>query len=159
MQRDLRCEWLIEKSVRYNALYTRVMEKCICYISKKYGMKETLCVGDFEFLAAVANARTEDVNMAQIARLLAVNPSSATRRTRRLMDCDLVSKMSDSADERRYQIALTEKGHAFWAEMEEHLQAMMQEICDPVTQEEMQTVIAFTDQCIDSLQKILDEWA
>jgi DNA-binding MarR family transcriptional regulator len=159
VSRDPRCEWLIEKSVRYHALSGKVIEKRLAQMCQKHGLSDMLCLGDYEFLAAVANAKTDNVNMAQIARLLAVNPSSATRRTRRLMDCGLVSKTSDSADERRYQIALTEKGHAFWAEMEERLQAMMQEICDPVTQEEMQTVIAFTDQCIDSLQKILDEWA
>ncbi|MBR2943404.1 MAG: MarR family transcriptional regulator [Clostridia bacterium] len=157
MSRDPRCEWLIEKSVRYHALSGKVIEKRLAQMCQKHGLADTLCLGDYEFLAAVANAKTENVNMAQIARLLGVNPSSATRRNRRLLDCGLVSKTSDAADERRYQIALTDEGRAFYAEMDQVIFDVTQVMYSTVTAEEMNAVYAFTEKCIENLQKILDE--
>ena len=157
MSRDPRCEWLIEKSVRYHALSGKVIEKRLAQMCQKHGLADTLCLGDYEFLAAVANAKTENVNMAQIARLLGVNPSSATRRNRRLLDCGLVSKTSDAADERRYQIALTDEGRTFYEEMDKAIFDVTQVMYSTVTEEEMNAVYSFTEKCIENLQKILDE--
>lgn len=157
MSRDPRCEWLIEKNVRYHALAGKVIEKRLAQACQKHALSDTLCVGDFEFLSAVANAKTEDVSMAQIARLLGINPSSATRRNRRLLACGLVSKTSDAADERRYQIALTEEGRAFYAEMDREVFAITQAIYSTVTDAEMNAVYAFTEKCIQNLQRLLDD--
>lgn len=157
MSRDPRCEWLIEKSVRYRALSGKVIEKRLAQMCAKHALPDTLCMGDYEFLAAVANAKTENVNMAQIARLLGVNPSSATRRNRRLLDCGLVSKTSDAADERRYQIALTDEGRTFYEEMDKAIFDVTQVMYSTVTEEEMNAVYSFTEKCIENLQKILDE--
>ena len=157
MSRDPRCEWLIEKSVRYHALSGKVIEKRLAQMCQKHGLSDMLCLGDYEFLAAVANAKTDNVNMAQIARLLGVNPSSATRRNRRLLDCGLVSKTSDAADERRYQIALTDEGRIFYEEMDRAIFDVTQVMYSTVTEAEMNAVYAFTEKCIENLQKILDE--
>ena len=157
MPRDPRCEWLIEKNTKYHTLAAKVIEKNLVRICEKHGLGEELCPGDYEFLASLANAREDDVSMAQIARQLGVNPSSATRRTRRLMECGLVTKTSDAADERRYQLALTDAGRAFCAEMDDVIFGVTQAIYTGVSDAEMQAVFSFTEKCIANLQRILDE--
>lgn len=157
MSRDPRCEWLIEKNAKYNALAAKVIEKRLTRMCEKHALGDVLCLGDYEFLSAVANAKTPDVSMAQIARELGVNPSSATRRNRRLLECGLVSKTTDATDERRYQIALTDAGRAFWEEMDKTIFDVTQVIYSTVTDEEMKAVFSFTEKCIENLQKVLDE--
>ena len=157
MSIDPRCEFLIEKTAKYHALTAKIIEKRLEQMCRKHGLKDTLCLGDYEFLCVVANARTPDVSMAQVARQLGVNPSSATRRNRRLLECGLVSKTSAAADERRYQIALTEDGRTFWEEMDKTLYDMTQVVYSTITEEEMNAVYAFTEKCVANLQKILDE--
>ena len=157
MARDPRCEWLIEKNAKYHALSAKVIEKRLAQQCVAHALSDTLCLGDFEFLAAVATATTPDVSMAQIARLLGVNPSSATRRNRRLLECGLVSKTSDAADERRYQITLTDAGRAFYDEMDRIIFEITQVMYSAVTDEEMKAVFSFTEKCIESMQRMLDE--
>lgn len=157
MSLDPRCQWLIEKYAKYRSLSDRVLEKRITRMCKKHQLGDTLCLGDFEFLAAVANADTPDVSMAQVARLLEINPSSATRRNRRLLSCGLVSKTSDAADERRYQIALTPAGRLFFDEMDKEIYDITQIIYSTVTDEEMNAVFSFTEKCIENIQTLLEE--
>ena len=157
MSRDPRCEWLIEKNAKYHALAAKVIEKRLVQMCEKHALRDTLCLGDYEFLSVVATAKKQDVSMAQVARALGVNPSSATRRNRRLLECGLVSKTSDAADERRYQIALTQEGRAFWDEMDRAIFEVTQVMYSTVTDEEMNAVYAFTEKCIENLQKLLDE--
>ena len=157
MSRDPRCEWLIEKNAKYHALAAKVIEKRLVQMCEKHALRDTLCLGDYEFLSVVATAKKQDVSMAQDARALGVNPSSATRRNRRLLECGLVSKTSDAADERRYQIALTQEGRAFWDEMDRAIFEVTQVMYSTVTDEEMNAVYAFTEKCIENLQKLLDE--
>lgn len=156
MTRDPRCEWLNEKLVRYRALSTRVLEKQLEKVCEAHGVSEKLCMGDYQFLAAVANAKEPNISMAQVARQLGVNPSSATRRNQRLLECGFVSKTSDAADERRYQIALTQQGRAFYEEMHTAIFGCIQAMFSTITEEEFEAVYAFTDKCNDNLQKILD---
>lgn len=156
MARDPRCEWLTEKLVRYRALSTKVFEKQLDEVCCAHGLTDKLCLGDYQFLAAVANAKTKDVSMAQIARHLGVNPSSATRRNQRLLECGFVTKTSDAADERRYQIALTEEGKAFLEDMDRAVFECTQLMYSTITEEELAAVYSFTDKCNDNLQKILD---
>lgn len=157
MARDPRCEWLIEKNAKYHALSAKVIEKRLVRMCEKYALGDTLCLGDYEFLSVVANAKTPDVSMAQIARELGVNPSSATRRNRRLMECGLVSRTTDASDERRYQIELTDMGRAFTADMDQYIFQVSQTVYSTITEEEMNAVFAFTEKCIENLQKVLDE--
>lgn len=157
MSRDPRCEWLIEKNAKYHALAGKVIEKRLEQMCERYGLAEELCLGDYEFLSVVACAKTKDVSMAQVARALGVNPSSATRRNRRLLECGLVSKTSDVSDERRYQIALTDAGAKFWEEMDAAMSEITQRIYSTITQEEMNAVFSFTEKCIENLQGLLDE--
>jgi len=157
MSRDPRCEWLIEKNAKYHALAAKVIEKRLEQMCKAHALSDTLCLGDYEFLSVVAGAKTKDVSMAQIARQLGVNPSSATRRNRRLLACGLVSKTTDVSDERRYQIALTDDGRAFWEEMDRAIFDITQIMYSTITDEEMKAVFSFTEKCIENLQKILDE--
>lgn len=157
MSRDPRCEWLIEKNAKYHALAAKVIEKRLAQMCEAHALSDTLCLGDYEFLSVVATAKTKDVSMAQVARALGVNPSSATRRNRRLLECGLVSKTTDAADERRYQIALTDAGRAFWEEMDREIFNITQDIYSTVTDAEMNAVYAFTEKCIENLQRLLDE--
>jgi len=157
MSRDPRCEWLIEKNAKYHALAAKVIEKRLARMCKAHALSDTLCLGDYEFLSAVASAKTSDVSMAQIARQLGVNPSSATRRNRRLLACGLVSKTTDASDERRYQIALTDDGRAFWEEMDRAIFDITQVMYSTITDEEMKAVFSFTEKCIENLQRIMDE--
>ena len=156
MARDPRCEWLNEKSAKYQALCVRVVEKHLTRCCREHGVAP-LCMGDYQFLWVVANAKSPDVSMAQIARELGVNPSSATRRNRRLLECGLVINLPDEKDERRYNIALTQTGRAFFDEMDATLLAATQRMYSTVTQEELSAVFRFTEKCIENLQLMLDE--
>ena len=157
MHQDPRCIWLNEKSARYRALSARVIDKQLARICCEHGMETPICLGDFQFLSAVAEAKTQDVSMAQIAKLLGVNPSSATRRNRRLLECGLVSNQADARDERRYMIALTEKGRGFYADMDDAMRSVVRRMYSTITEEEMNAVFTFTEKCLANLQDMLDE--
>lgn len=157
MPRDPKSEWLTERYAIYRALSDRVMDRCLEAMRRKHGIKAALCLGDFEFLAAVANAPEQDASMAQIARLLGVNPSSATRRNRRLLGYGLVENCVDERDERRYKIALTPRGRAFWTDVDRALLEASRAMYSSVTEEEMDCVYAVTEKCIANLQRILEE--
>ena len=156
MPKDPRCEWLNEKNARYRALSERVIEKHLIRCCREQNVPP-LCLGDFQFLWAAANAETSDVSMAQIARTLEVNPSSATRRNRRLLECGLVVNHPDEKDERRYIVALTQAGTAFCEYMDKVMLETTRGIYSGVSEEEMNAVYSFTEKCIANLQRMLDE--
>ena len=156
MARDPRCEWLNEKSAKYRALSERVIEKLLLSCCRAHGVAP-LCVSDFRFLWAVANAKEQDVSMARIARVLGVNPSSATRRNRRLLECALVTNVQDEKDERRYNIALTQAGRAFYEDMDATLLEATRRMYSTVTEEEMNAVFRFTEKCIENLELMLED--
>lgn len=155
MSTDPRCKWLCEKNAKYRALSARMIEKKLEQVCSEEGVDPALCLGDFQFLSAVANA--DAVTMAEIARMLGVNPSSATRRNRRLLECGLVSNCVDAKDERRYSIELTEKGRRFYSRMDAAMQDVVRRIFSTITEEEMDAVYAFTEKCLQNLQHMLDE--
>ncbi len=156
MPMDPRCAWLTAKSAKYHALSVKLVEKLLVEVCRKYDLAVSLCVGDFDFLSIVAGAEDGDVSMAQIAKRLEINPSSATRRARHLLACELVSKTADAADERRYLITLTDSGRAFFTEMDALLLKATEAMYSTVTQDEMNSVFSFTEKCIENLQRILD---
>ena len=157
MPRDPRCIWLNEKSARYRALSARVIEKQLARICCEHGMETPICLGDFQFLSAVAEAKTQDVSMAQIAKLLGVNPSSATRRNRRLLECGLVSNQADARDERRYMIALTEKGRGFYADMDDAMRSVVRRMYSTITEEEMNTFSRMLEKLTANARKLSEE--
>jgi DNA-binding MarR family transcriptional regulator len=153
---DPRCAWLTAQSAKYHALCLNLVEKHLAEVCAQFDLKGSLCAGDYDFLSIVAGTADGNVSMAEIARRLEINPSSATRRARRLLACQLVSKSVDTSDERRYPLALTPLGRAFFTEMDNRLLAATQTMYATVTQDEMDKVFSFTEKCIENLQRMLD---
>lgn len=153
---DPRCQWMTEKRAKYQMLASKALDKCLDKVCREQNIP-SLCLGDYECLAAVAEQEGGDISMAEISRKLGVNPSSVTRRNRRLLECGLVRMQADETDERRYRIEATEAGCAFYARMQELVQVITSRVYTGVTQEEVRAVFSFTEKCISNMQAFLDE--
>ena len=155
--KEPRCQRLIEQTSRYRALSLRLVEKELAEVCQHQNVEVSLCVGDFDFLVVIENEPRSMISMAEAAKALGINPSSATRRVRRLLECGLITKTVDQADDRRYWIALTEAGIRLMKELDDCLLAATREMYAMVTDEEMEMVFSFMDKCIEGLQRVLKE--
>lgn len=154
---DSRCERMIAQTAKYRALSVKLIERMLDVVCYGQKIHTALCSGDYDFLMVVREAAGGDISMAQVARQLEINPSSTTRRARRLLECGLISKTLDASDDRRYQIALTEKGDRFMEEMEVRMREVTHEMYAQVTEDEMTKVLSFMDKCIEGMQQALKE--
>ena len=156
MRTDPRCRRLSELSEQSHLLYRQLAERYLARECRALGLTEGLCAGDYAFLNAVGESAGDCAVMAEAARRLGINPSTATRQVNRLLAGGLVTKSAAPDDERRYEIRLTPSGRALLERMEARLYAAVQTAFESVTGEELQTVFRFMEKYNGSLAGLLE---
>lgn len=156
MRMDPRCKRLTELSAQSQQLYRQLAERFFLRECEKRGLADTLCFGDYVFLAAVEETPEKCAAMSRIARLLNINPSTATRQVNRLLAADMVTKSAAPDDDRRYEIRVTPAGRELLAVMEEELYAAVQSAFESVTDEELTAVYSYLEKHNGSLARLLE---
>ena len=154
MRIDPRCKRVNELSDQYHQLFRQVAERYLSEECAKAGV-ESLCLGDCSFLFTVGEEPSGMISMADAAKKLEINPSTATRQVNRLLLSGLVTKSPSHGDERRYDVRLTEKGAALLERMDERLYEAVQKTYADVSEEEMQTVYGYLEKCIGQLNRLV----
>ena len=153
---DERCLRLIAGTARYNALAAQLTEKYLSSLCSQYALALPLCKGDYDALSSIAQAEGT-TTMVSIARKLGVNPSSVTRNVKKLLEDNLISKIVDPADERRFQLTVTELGAQICKSMAKKLEDAVTFMYADVTPEQMQIVFGFSDHCASCLEALINE--
>ena len=154
MRIDPRCKRVNELSDQYHQLFRQVAERYLSEEGAKAGV-ESLCLGDYSFLFTIGEEPSGMISMADAAKKLGINPSTATRQVNRLFMSGLVTKSPSRGDERRYDVRLTEKGAALLERMDERLYEAVQKTYVDVSEEEMQTVYGYLEKCIGQLNRLV----
>ncbi|MBR1821064.1 MAG: MarR family transcriptional regulator [Clostridia bacterium] len=154
---DPRCKRLTELSAQSQQLYRQLAERFLLRACEARGLSEAICFGDYVFLAAVGESPEGCATMSKIARLLNINPSTATRQVNRLLFAGMVTKSVAPDDDRRYEIRVTAAGRELLTAMEEALYAAVQSAFQSVTDEELNTVYNYLEKYNGSLTRQLDE--
>ena len=154
MRIDPRCKRVNELSDQYHQLFRQVAERYLSEECAKTGV-ESLCLGDYSFLFTIGEEPSGMISMADAAKKLGINPSTATRQVNRLLMSGLVTKSPSRGDERRYDVRLTEKGEALLERMDERLYEAVQKTYVDVSEEEMQTVYGYLEKCIGQLNRLV----
>ena len=155
MRVDPRCERLGLLSAELSRQTRRLRENLLSKECAAMSLPETLCSGDYLLLNAVGEAGC--AVMAEIAKELNINPSTATRQVNRMLACGLVTKSASAEDERRYEICLTERGRLLLERMDEHRMAASRRVYEHTTEEELQTVYSCLEKEIEALRKLNEE--
>ena len=155
MKMDPRCKRLNELSAHSQQLYRQLAEGYLEEACRNQGLAEALCLGDYAFLAAVAESGDGCAIMAHVARQLGINPSTATRQVNRLVADGLVTKSAAPNDDRRYEIRLTPSGRALTTHMEDALFAAVQAAYANVTEDELNVVYRFMEKYNGGLEGLI----
>ena len=156
MRVDPRCKRSNELSARYHHLFRQVLERQLAQQCRQYALREPLCLGDYAFLYTVGDT-DGCVSMAEVAKKLHVNPSTATRRANRLLTDGLITKSASPTDDRRYEIRLTDVGRALCASMDDFQFGIVQDAYQGVTDEQMQAVYQVMETLIKNLQNMMQD--
>ena len=156
MRMDPRCKQLNDQSEQSHLLYRQLTETFLARECRTREFPESLCVGDYVFLNAVGETAEGCATMAEVARLLGINPSTATRQVNRLLADGLVTKSVAPHDDRRYEIRLTSSGRALLERMEDRLYTAIKSAYDNVSEEELQTVFRFMEKYNANLARLLE---
>ena len=155
MRTDPRCERLGQLSAELSRLQLRLREKFLAQECMALSLPESLCHGDYLFLNEVSEAGC--AVMAEIAKRLEINPSTATRRVSRMLVCGLVTKQTSCEDERRFEICLTDKGRELLERMDQHRLEASRRVYEGITEREMQAVYDCLEREITALKKLNEE--
>lgn len=157
MRMDPRCRRINELSGRSQQLNRQLTERYLDEVCGEMALPETLCIGDYVFLACVGECGGGAAAMSWIARKLGINPSTATRQVNRLLADGLVTKSAARDDDRRYEIRLTEAGRRLNARMEDMLYAAIQTAYESVSEADLNVVYRFMEAFNGSLEQLLEK--
>ena len=114
---ELRYRQLNDLTELHSQLLRQLTEKYLASVCQAMNMKASFCAGDYLFLASVGSHMPKGISMAEVARIMNIHPSTATREVNHLLKHVLITKTVVPEDERRYRILLTEKGSEFLKQM------------------------------------------
>ena len=152
MERNAQYERLSTLIRDFHALFEEITQGCLTRECQTFGLREPLCVGDYQFLALVE--KRGSLSMAQAAKELRINPSSATRQVNRLLHCGLITKSAVPDDDRKFSIQTTPLGTTFLNRLYVSLSEVSHALLGQVSDEDLQTVCDFLEARIKVLHSI-----
>ena len=154
MRMDPRCRRLHELSAQSQQLFRQLVERFLMEECEERRFGEPFAFGDYAFLACVGE-KTE-ATMAEIARILGINPSTATRQVNRLLANRLITKSVAPNDDRRYDLRLTPSGRMLLDDMEGRIYKAVQEAYQDVSEDELDVVYGYLEKYNRNLSRLIE---
>lgn len=155
MRMDPRCKRLHELSAKSQQLFRQLVERFLTEECEERIFEEPFAFGDYAFLACVGEKA--EANMSEIARILGINPSTATRQVNRLLANRLMTKSVAPNDDRRYDLRLTPYGRMLLDNMEDRIYKAVQEAYRDVSDDELDVVYGYLEKYNRNLSRLLDD--
>ncbi len=152
---DARCKHLNDLSDRYHLLFGRLIDIYIQRLNKQFSPEEPLNAGDYALLLNVGEHLSGPISLAEAAKALSINPSTATRRANKLVKDGLISKANAPDDDRRYDLMITPTGSEVLSIMDRRLYEAVQKTYENVSEEDLNTVYRFMEECISQLDMLI----